>query len=132
MIFGPGDCSAFPRIMKQLDVGRPAMLEFRHGSDGAESACPALDAQRLDGAPCLNQGGTTGQMPCEHWDYLRPNGNGHPSPVSLQVAGSCRAVHLVHPGIRSSNGSRAPLEHPTVHYGHENDSDPARTTSSEP
>ncbi len=48
------------------------------------------------------------------------------------ATGSCHPVHLVHPGPVSSNGSRAPLEHPTVHNRHENGSDPGRTTRSEP
>ena len=45
---------------------------------------------------------------------------------------SCYPVRLVHTGPVSSNGSRAPTEHPTVHSGHENSSDLEETTRSEP
>ena len=55
------------------------------------------------------------------WRPPRPSGR-HPVPL----------VHPVRRRSSLSNGSRAPLEHPTVHNGYENSSDLGRLTRSEP
>src|SRR5436305_8919155 len=43
----------------------------------------------------------------------------------------CYPVRPAQQGPVSSNGSRAPMEHPTVHSGHENGSDLGRITRSD-